>query len=423
MRKILLFCILILSVAYVWADDHKSNNITLNDDNLFNYQAIRTLSYAPFKGADIKEVFLTTENIIPGDNKSWHKGWDKTAKRLYSEASRMINVGHTIEARNLLLRASNYYRAAEFFLRENESLQQAEATFQKSKHTFSQALKFFPNSVELINIPFEGIYLPGYFIQAQSCNKRPLIILNTGFDGTAEELFFLAYEACIERDYNCLIFEGPGQGDTLRKHKLPFRHNWETVITPVLDWTLQNKKSIDSNRVALVGISMGGYLVPRALAYDNRVKLGIINGGIVDFHTVALQGGGERLKSALNQPEAKDKINEAIVERMKQNSLERWFFGHGMYSFKKDNPVDFLLETKKYTLTDQDIFNIKSKVLVIDSDQDAMLKSQSKQLYDKLSTAKSWIEFTKSEGAEMHCQAGALMISRAKIFNWIDENI
>lgn len=53
-----------------------------------------------------------------------------------------------------------------------------------------------------------------------------------------------------------MTFEGPGQGRVIRKQKIPFRYDWEKVVTPVVDYAL-SLKQIDSKQIALIGISMG----------------------------------------------------------------------------------------------------------------------------------------------------------------------
>jgi hypothetical protein len=37
----------------------------------------------------------------------------------------------------------------------------------------------------------------------------------------------------LERAYNVLIFDGPGQGGALVIQKLPMRPDWEKVVTPI----------------------------------------------------------------------------------------------------------------------------------------------------------------------------------------------
>ena len=43
----------------------------------------------------------------------------------------------------------------------------------------------------------------------------------------------------FKRGYNCLVYDGPGQGEMLRIKKVPFRPDWETVVTPVVDYVLE----------------------------------------------------------------------------------------------------------------------------------------------------------------------------------------
>ena len=45
------------------------------------------------------------------------------------------------------------------------------------------------------------------------------------------------------------MLEGPGQGGVIRRQKIPFRHGWEKVVTPVMDYALTKDKEIDPNRI------------------------------------------------------------------------------------------------------------------------------------------------------------------------------
>ena len=74
-------------------------------------------------------------------------------------------------------------------------------------------------NVEAVEIPFEGTPLPGYFMTpaARAHDGRTVLIL-TGFDGTGEELYFQAAHAGLERGFNVLVGEGPGQVGCLRFH-------------------------------------------------------------------------------------------------------------------------------------------------------------------------------------------------------------
>jgi hypothetical protein len=56
------------------------------------------------------------------------------------------------------------------------------------------------------------------------------------------------------------------------------------VITPVVDFVL-GRPDVDPKRIAIQGISQGGYWVPRALAFEKRIAAGIADPGVVDVST------------------------------------------------------------------------------------------------------------------------------------------
>ena len=79
-----------------------------------------------------------------------------------------------------------------------------------------------------MQIPYEGSFLPAYFFRAGADQApRATVILTNGYDGTAEELYFTNGAAALERGYNVLAFDGPGQGAMIIDHGIPFRPDWE----------------------------------------------------------------------------------------------------------------------------------------------------------------------------------------------------
>jgi hypothetical protein len=71
------------------------------------------------RGADIGECFDTASRIKEGDRDSWYEAWNKTADRMNADAEESLRGGHTDSARRAFMRASNYYRAAEFYIRDD----------------------------------------------------------------------------------------------------------------------------------------------------------------------------------------------------------------------------------------------------------------------------------------------------------------
>ena len=85
----------------------------------------------------------------------------------------------------------------------------------------------------------------------------PTVVVHQGFDGTAEECWFGVGADAVARGYNVLAFDGPGQGRAVRKQGLHFRPDWETVVTPVVNWTVA-RPDVDPDRSCSTGSAWAG---------------------------------------------------------------------------------------------------------------------------------------------------------------------
>jgi esterase/lipase len=387
------------------------------EDVQYSFQAIRAIDKASSGGADIGECLKTLYRIKEGDDEGWYREWYKTAEDREKTADKFLAAGHKISAKQEYFRASNYYRTAEFFLHTNPKDPRIITTWRKSRDCFQSGARLSNTPIKPVEIPFEGTTLPGYLcLVDNSGRKRPLLIIHTGFDGTGEEVYFdVAYYA-LQRGYNCLIFEGPGQGRVIREQGIPFRHNWETVITPVVDFAIK-QPVVDTKNIALMGISFGGYLAPRAVAFEHRIKICIANGGVYEFP--GINRPDEKGYQQLGNQEHARNYDEEVYAEMKKNPSLRWAVSNGMFTFKAKSPSEWLKMTKPYTLKDV-AEKIKCRMLIVDSEEDKDLPGQAKKLYDALTCPKEFMLFTKEDGAEEHCQVGAHLISNERILDWLD---
>jgi hypothetical protein len=406
------------SVSSDVANNTSTTGAVLQDSE-FNFQFLRTIGYASSGGADINECLDTAYRIKNGDIESWYLEWIKTASRMEKTADEFLAKGHNISARETYFRASNYYRNAGFYLDINPDDPRIMPTWEKSRNCFLKAATVSDGLIRPVRIPFENTTLPGYLCLVDaSGEKRSLLIVQTGYDGTGEELYFQVAKFAIERGYNVLIFEGPGQGEVIRVQKTPFRYNWESVVTPVVDYAL-NQSVVDPDRIALMGISFGGYLAPRAVAFEHRIKACIANGGVYDFNASILQRISPDIEQILSDENKSKILDQEIRQAMNQSVEIGWAIGHGMYIFGAKTPSDYFRMLRPYTLKGVAPL-IKCNMLVIDSDKDALLPGQAKPLYDALTGPKEFMLFTSEESAGLHCQTGAVMISNERILNWLD---
>jgi dienelactone hydrolase len=96
-----------------------------------------------------------------------------------------------------------------------------------------------------------------------------------GFDGSQEEMLHVCGFAALERDFNILTLEGPGQPTVVHEQDLGSRHDWEQVVTPVVNHC-EAIADIDASRLGLIGLSFGGYLAPRAAAFEPRIRAVVV---------------------------------------------------------------------------------------------------------------------------------------------------
>lgn len=395
-------------------------------DPTFSFQLLRTIGSSYYGASDVGECLSTAYRITEGDFESWYREWLKTAERVEKFAEECLSAGHEVSARQAYLRASSYYRTAEFFLHENPSDPRIAETWQNSVDCFLKAAEHFPHSFESVEIPYEGTTIPAYFYRpshpstsSSSSSSPPTVVVHTGFDGTQEELYSQCAVAALERGYNCLTFEGPGQGRVIRRQGIPFRYDWEKVVTPVIDYAV-GRDDVDSKHVALMGISLGGYLAARAAAFEPRITACILNDGVFDVSTSFARGFPKPLTDIIEQNimEKSDVIDTAVEVMMGLVTGVRWGYSHGMWVFGVSSPFDLLRKTLDYTLKGT-IEKIRCPTLVLEAEKDDSFPGQPKQVYNALKCPKSYILFTKEEGGEDHCHIGALSLANQRIFDWL----
>jgi len=423
MKKFLiLFLAFLFSINAYSAEVTKSPSTNWYDNFLFQdksfiFEFIRTAGYAYSGGADLGESIATAKSIKDGDINSWYQQWLKTGDRIYNLAQKMQTHHHITSAREAYLRASNYYRTAGFYMDAVHNRDKSINVYKKSKESFLKSIADL-TLVTPIKIPYEGTTLPGYSIHS-SLENAPVLIIQTGFDGTAEELYLEAGLAAARRGYNVILFEGPGQGSVLRQQHLPFRYDWEKVVTPVVDYvmTLEN---VDKNKIALMGISMGGYFAPRAAAFDKRIKALIANPGLYDFAENTYRHLPPALVELLKtNPE---EFNKQITSLTQKDSTASWFFDHALWVFNVKTPAEVMQHIAPYTLKDV-ASKIQCPTLIVASDEDDFDKNsyQAKKLFAAIKAPKTLLKFTPEETAQAHCQMGAIAISNEKILDWLDD--
>ena len=400
--------------------------LLFKDDPQFWFEIERLFGEAEYGGAAFGEVIAMASKIKSGDYDSWYVGMSDFADRLADEAAAQLRKGHRISARDNYLRASSYYRSADFFLHANGADPRVKRAFELSTACYRQAAALFTPVIEPVEIPFEGTTLTGYLHHADDSGApRKTLLLGSGFDGSPEEAHFLGARAAVDRGYNVLVFDGPGQYSSVHRQGLHFRPNWETVVTPVVDYAL-SRKEVDPKRIALHCESLGGYLAPRAAAFEHRLAACICDDGVYD-HGAAMLGAfpadhREALRATLFAPSAPE-VDAMLSRAMQTNTVMRWYFTHGMYAFGVSTPRAMMAASMDYHLRDGIAEKIQCPTLVCEAEKDLFYQGQAQQLFDHLTCPKTLMKFTDAEGAGAHCEVGASRLAYARIYDWLDETL
>ncbi|MDN2638030.1 alpha/beta fold hydrolase [Enterococcus avium] len=360
-----------------------------------------TLNLMLYGMSDLGEVFEVVENLEDGNDNSWNSAWSNLAFKLQKRAEEFEIANKPVSAASAYLRASTYWRVSLMYFGGFSDPRMKDYT-EESIICYARYLELSNYPGEYIEIPYENTYLPGHFYRSPYAKeKAPVLVIVPGRDTWAEDTRWV-YDGAINRGIHALVFEGPGQGSSLRLNNLSFRPDWENVVSPVLDYT-ERIHGIDSSRIGVMGLSFGGFLAPRAAAFDKRIKICIADPGNINW-------GGEiskRLDKVIGLP--KDQRPSAL-----NFLLEDYEWKHGVPEER------IVAELEKYNNTDI-IKNIKAKTLVLDGS--AEMTQGARVFYDKLTCPKDYLLFDENSTAQSHTQMGGYATATEYIFNWLEDNL
>lgn len=253
----------------------------LSQDSDFHFEILRVLSMAPYEGSDIGEVLVATNQIQPADFESFYNAFNSLAESVQNVSTSIDATRHPISARNAFFKASTYFRSADFFLHGNWSDPRINTLWDQQLSAFNSALELMPIPGQRLMLNASGFQVPAVFYSSGFPGKRPTIIMCNGYDGSQEEMYHVLVKAVVERGMNAITYEGPGMPTVRRQQDLGFIPNWEAVVTPVVDWAV-TQPEIDASSIGLWGFSFGGYLAPRAAAFEHRIAAVLALDGVYD---------------------------------------------------------------------------------------------------------------------------------------------
>lgn len=199
--------------------------------------------------------------------------WTGLADRLVAQAEANIAAGHSISASEKYRRACIYYMIAERM--QKHGFAPREAAYAKMLETMRLAGEHGRLNVKRVQIPYEGSNYPGLFMRATSPDGRPApcMIHTNGLDSVKEMIYWSEIgNDLARRGISTLMIDHPGVGEALRLKGLIGRYDSEAWVSPAVD-VLSARDDVDTDRIGIMGWSLGGYYAPRAAAFEKRLKL------------------------------------------------------------------------------------------------------------------------------------------------------
>ncbi|KAL4732778.1 hypothetical protein ACLX1H_001798 [Fusarium chlamydosporum] len=381
--------------------------IPIVGDESFNFNILAYLGSAPYQGADIGEVLVAANNIKDGDFESFYQAFNGLADRVHKQATAINATKYPVSARNAFFRSSTYYRAADVYLHGNWSDPRIDELWKKQAADYNKAIKLLPQPGKRVEIKASNFTVPAIFFKCNQPGRRPTVILGQGYDGAMEDLYHVMGEALIQRGMNAIVYEGPGQPTVRRYQDLGFIPEWESVVTPVVDY-LHTRNDVDTGKVALMGYSFGGFLAPRAAAFEHRLAAVVAIDGVYDFGEAILgQFGSDATKAVrAGKKELVDQLGRQIQTDPESSTSMRWGINQGEWTFKTRSAYDFVTKAQKYSLKGI-IQNIKAPVFIGNAESDMFFGGQAEKLAKELGKLGTFHIFENVQGAGEHCQVGS----------------
>jgi dipeptidyl aminopeptidase/acylaminoacyl peptidase len=355
-------------------------------------------------GSEIGEVYRVVSALKAkpaATTADWFVEWNKMAEKVAALGGQAKEKGHPETAAAAYMRAAHYIQIGER-LRQPRTPETQKA-YARSIELFKKGAPDVPFlSVEPVEVPFEGgKKLPAYFVKARGTptKKWPTLVFFDGLDVTKEICYFRAPDI-VKRGVACLIIDGPGNGESIRFRGMPARYDAEAAASAAVNY-LETRKDVNKDKLAVMGVSLGGYFAPRAAAFEKRFKACVAWGAQWDYYAVWKARVEAAFKTALSVPA------EHIT----------WFFGVKTMEEALEKLKPFTLEGVAP--------KVECAFLLTHGEADAQISMDiaRKEFAEIGSKDKTFKIFTREEGGAEHCQGDNLTIGIAYIADWLADKL
>ena len=417
------------------APSQLQNLFTLAD---LDFETLFAFGSAGYGCAEFGELVTVVNqiNAAGASYQTYYENFLALAQRTSALADAELAAGHKASARSAYLRASTGYAMCLYFILGTTAAAEEASAYAACQRTWQAASQLFDPPFEPVRIPYGNTWLPGYLLKPDTRPvRRPTIILNNGQDAQHIALYANGAADALERGYNALVFYGPGQGEMLFERQVPFRYDWENVVTPVVDY-LRSRPDVDSGRIVLNGSSLGGELVIRAAAFEHRLAAVVADPGFLSLW-LTWQTKFPPIASLFASGASKQEINAVwqgkvipVLDASDRYEVAKTSEGYGQQFLRAararqvfTDMYDFATTVMKFTVADV-ASQVTAPTFVTAYEDDALVvpaAGQGSEVFKLLRGAKQFHTFTAAEGAQFHCAPMAPQTRNQVVYDWLDD--
>ena len=377
--------------------------------------------------ADYGEVVAIADAFPDdGDDALFYDVWSAAGDRHIARAEDALAAGHERTGRGHLMRGAACYSVAIKPWFGTPVDQRMTAGFENCTAAFDRAIVLGPRPAERLAVPFDGYRLPTWFVPAADSKpgeRRPVVILVNGYDGTLPDTYFGLGQATVDRGYHAVVFDGPGQGALLVRDSIPMIPDWGRVVSAVVD-AIVDRDDVDTARIALHGWSLGGLLAPRAAAAEHRLGAVIADPalwGILDGmrHLIAAMGFPELAAGLPDLPdEVAAKMTEVILadRALTWRIVKRAFWVHGV-----DDLQGYLRAAAEFTM-ESHADGIQCPLLATAAEHDP-LAAGAHAFVERVAAPATLLRFRAAQGAGDHCELYNRWLLNSSVLDWLDDTL
>ncbi|PRE05039.1 alpha/beta hydrolase family protein [Burkholderia multivorans] len=334
---------------------------------------------------------------------AFYEAWKAGGDRLIALADDDLARGHRLSAGEKLSRAGLYYGIAERM--QAHGFDARLALYRRSLELFEQGRRLARENCERVEIPYRYTHLSALYVRAEGLDpgqRAPLVVVMNGLDSTKEMLQKSVMGTMFaRRGLSALFVDQPGTGEALRLQDLPAVHDTERWASPIVDW-LETRADVDAQRIGALGVSLGGYYCPRALAFEPRFACGAVWGANHDWR----------------------EVQQARLKREGENPVPH-YWKHVQWVFGATDLDDFFAKAERMHLNGV-LDRIRVPFLVTHGENDRQIPLKyAHATFEQLvnSPRKDLFVFTEREGGVEHSSLDNPLNAGNRIADWLAEQL